>query len=277
MGAPTAAHSVFYRDSADPRTNDTDDLGISTPTAVSEAQSNTTQNLLFDSTPANPLVTDANIVHYAIGRRANEEGAGGTMTQCKLALYNVLLLPAAAGLVTLTATSLSTAAGHKAKVTGINSTGSTLWTETLTLAAGTVNSGTTQKISEHLMVEIVASDGTTPAAAVEDVTVSVNGIEVGIVPSGYYHATTFYRIAVASAKNTALSSTDRLTAPASGIGSFSQAQLYGTVDSSLTAPDLDDTDYFEFVLEKTLRAGFPPPLRSSGINAAHIHQFVGGA
>lgn len=251
MGAPGDL-DIGYYGGADQR------LGGAIDTGTPFDQ--TTSNLLFDNTPANAH-GGANIVHHGVGYRKNEEGAGGSCSQGKLYLKDALALPGSAGTVTLTATALSVAAEHKAKVSGINHTGSTQWSQVLTLANGTVTSGTTQKTGEHLRVEIVEDDGVTPAQCVETtgVKVTVGVTDIGVVSLDAYSATTEYRLAIADAKNTTIVTADVEVAP-DDISAFSYAQKYGSTDSAIDVPDLADTDYFGYVLEKTLRAGFPPPL-----------------
>lgn len=99
-----------------------------------------------------------------------------------------------------------------------------------------------------------------------DIYMSVNGVIIGVIfgtDSGYgnFCASTLYEVALATAQNASISCTNRLSNPASGIGSWSRATWWPGNDSSVAIPgtDLDSGDYIGYVVRLTWPANLPKP------------------
>ena len=104
---------------------------------------------------------------------------------------------------------------------------------------------------------------------VGNITCSVNSYVCGIiwgtlddVNATTYMASAEVQLAVASAKNTAVSGTNRLTAPVSGISAFSNAVKWNTNDQSINVPTgvINPNDYSGLVIKLTSFANVPPPV-----------------
>lgn len=270
MGAPVDLDIAYYLGADGTPTNDTDPIGGAPDTGT--PLDDTDPNLLFDDTPANPLVGDANIVHRNIAYRKNEEGAGGQAVNGKLFIANGLILNVASGTVSITAGAAD--AGKKVLVVGVS--GGVVTTELITLVNGTATGVTSWDASEIWRAELLASDGVTPTTAAATITVARGATSLGVIPAGRYQATAEYELAVASAKNTNLSAANRLADP-TGITAFSRAIKIDGNDASIACPTpIADGDFFGYVLRKTGRAGLPAP-RLTYVDARVRFQFTATA
>jgi len=120
------------------------------------------------------------------------------------------------------------------------------------------------------------------------VTCSVNSSTCGIIwgtdndPSdGFpsiatYMASAEIEFALATAKNTTVSGTNRKTAPASGIGSFSKATKWAGEDFSINVPsgEMLAADYICVVVKFIVKANIPAP---NGGKIQFKHNLVGDA
>lgn len=252
MAAPVAGDLWVELGSSGVPTNDTDSIGGS-PTGSDVVDS--TPNLYFDDTPAPPW-GDANKVQNQIIYRRCTVGAA---RNCKLIGHN-LLADNPAGTITFTAGPGD--AGKKVLQVGVASGALAVAPDNLTtLVDGTATTLYSFDVSELWRLELMESDGATPAIASEEILVSRGGTALGRFAPGASVVTREYRAAVASAKNTALSAADRLHAP-SGVGALSPAL---SADGGVSCPDLLASgnsgagDFVGIHVQRTLRAGAQPP------------------
>lgn len=253
MASPIGTDIKVNLGSSGTPTNDTDPIGGS---PVDTDLVDSTPNLYFDDTPA-PAFGSANIVHYnKISRRCKV----GRAANGKIIGWN-LLRDNPAGTITFTAGASD--AGKKVLCQGVASGVLAVGPDNITtLVDGSATGLYSFDAAEFWRAELLASDGVTPVAAVDEIVISRGGTILGRIPPSSYMATREYALAVATAINTALSAADRLHAP-TGIGAFSAAL---NTDGGVACPaDLIATDnggaggYIDIALRKTLRAGLPAP------------------
>jgi len=120
--------------------------------------------------------------------------------------------------------------------------------------------------------ESLNTGGTGAVKPVGNITVSLTGQILAVLygtsanPSGIDLATTWasyeFKLALASAKNTTISGTNRLTAPASGIGSYSSATFWSGADASIPVPSgvLTFGEYIGVAIQFTTYTGIPLPI-----------------
>lgn len=151
-------------------------------------------------------------------------------------------------------------------------------TDLVTLTGTTPVSGTkvwdATSIVRH---ESLNSAGLAAVKPVGNVTISSSGQILTVLygtsanPSGQDLATTWgsteFTLALASAKNTTISGTNRLTAPASGIGSYSNATFWSGADASIPVPSgsLGFGEYIGVAVKFTAYSGINLPV-SNEIN-----------
>lgn len=248
--------------------NDTDPIGgASTGTDLVD----TTPNLYFDDTPAPPWGA-ANIVQNQIIYRRCKVG---TARNCKVIGHN-LLADNPAGALTFQAGAAD--AGKKVLQLGVASGVLAADPDNQTaLINGTVTGLYSFDAGELWRLELLASDGITPAAAAAEILVSRGGTMLGRFSPGSSVLTREYRVAVATTKNTALSASDRLHTP-SGVGALSAAIW---ADGGVSAPDLLASgnsgagDIVGIHIQRTLRSGIQAP-KLGYVPFQHDFQFDAG-
>lgn len=113
-----------------------------------------------------------------------------------------------------------------------------------------------------------------PAKPVGNVSISIDGQVVAVIygtgtpagsdlGNGNTQANTLWALAVATAKNTAITwgTNNRRTAPTGAVGSFSRAQKWSGNDGSIAlAADLEAEDYHQYCARLTVPAGIPIPV-----------------
>ena len=271
------------------QTNDTAAMGGG-PDTVQLADSSL--NLLFDASPANPA-GGADILHRNVFYHQNKEGAGGKMNSGQIALLNGLRLSSGTGVLTFTLTN-SADANLTARIICLVGGASPASPELVRMVSPSVNSITSPDTGGTYRVEFFVNTGTvgvpvlTPTAPQGDILIAQAGQYLGRNPgSGLIDhlgntmsismVTAEYELAVASAKNTALSSSDRLHEP-TGIGAYSRPILIDgyVTDASIPVPSLNDGEYCGFAIRRTLKAGLPTALVGFVI-LAHEFRFSASA
>lgn len=257
MAAPTAAEAGFYGSDPSQRTDNTTNLG---PVDYTAQLTDATLNLLFDSTPAN-AAGGADISHRNVIGIQNDS-ASGHMNSGKYYQLNGLRDGPGGGVLTINATAAD--AGKKIKVLAF--VASVYTEDVVVLINGDATSVIIPAAAEFWRAEVLdSSDVATSAAGL--IKFSQAGTDLGQIPAPttdrngaavvFYCATKEFLTAKATAKNTSLSSADRLTDPAS-IGSYSIPILTATTDTSISLDDLDAGDNHELVVKRVLRAGVGP-------------------
>jgi len=94
-----------------------------------------------------------------------------------------------------------------------------------------------------------------------DIYLTINSVIVGVIygTQGCWCASTLYDLALATAQNAAISCSNRLTNPASGIGSFAAATWWPGADNGLAVPgdDVDAGDFIGYCLRLRWPGGAP--------------------
>lgn len=177
---------------------------------------------------------------------------------------------------------VSTSASDTTTVRTVGKVSGVYTTDLVTLTGTTPVSGT--KVWDSGTVvrhESLNSGGTGAVKPVGNVTISLTGQILAVLygtssnPSGIDIATTWasneFQMALASAKNATISGTDRLTAPASGVGSYSAATLWAGADASIPVPSglLTFDEYVGVAVKFTAYTGIPLPI-SNEINVLPI-------
>lgn len=279
MAAPTAGAAKYK--GATGNTSQTDDTSAMGGAPAAGELTDSSANLLFDSTPAN-AAGGADISQKNIFYRSNEEGAGGKMLSGKIAFINGLAPSAGTGVLTFHLTNPADVGLQVRIVCQVSGVWSS--SEKTVMANPTVNSIVAPDAGKTYRLECLdAATGLTPTAPAGDILVSQAGQWLGRISGPVVDrtgatinltmATMEYRMAVASAKNTNLSSANRLTAP-SGIGAASVPLLIdGTIDTSLSVPDLNDGDYCGIAIYKDIPAGIPVAIGGS-VRSEHNFRFA---
>lgn len=254
MAAPVDADLKYYAGADGNPATDTDPVGgaISTGAEVNQATANSLLQAVKIGASA--------VSYYAVAYRKNEEGAGGSLNSAKFYLRTGGEKPASSGVVSAVSTSAS-------------DTG-TLWIaykhgsswisagEEITMAGLSTATGLTSVDSGSDWVAIYNS-GSVP---VGDISIYINSVKVGQIygsagGNGNYCASTLYTLALATAQNAAISASNRITAPGSGISSFTTATYWPGNDSSVAIPstDLGDGNYIGYCLKLTVPANMTKP------------------
>lgn len=229
MPAPTNSDLKYYN-GADPTPNDdTDNLGGAIDTSPELDQTDEDLLIADISIPA----SGGNISYYGVAYRKNE--STGDLLSARLAIRTGMKFNTGAGAAQLVSTSASDVGDVvlTGKVSGV-------WTqETVTLT------GTTPVVSSNTWDASGLYRVDYNQIPVGNVTVSVAAQTVGVLWKtvtrssvtilGTIMCTVEFALAVCTAKDTTLSSTDRLTAPGS-ISAFSQATRWSGSDTSIAVP-----------------------------------------
>ena len=252
MAAPTDSDLKYYGGVDGNPTTDTDPVGgaIDTGAELVEATANT---LIAQITIAATAKT-----YYGIAYRKNE--AAGDLNAAKIANRCGGNTPGSAGVVTVSSTSASdTGALWIAYKSG------SAWIasgESIMLAGLTPVNGLTSVDSGSDWVAIYNSG----AVPVGDISISINGTKVGQIygsagGNGNFCASTLYQVALATAQNAAISATNRVTVPASGIGSFANYTYWPGNDSSAAIPstDLLGGSYIGYCVKLSIPANMTKP------------------
>jgi len=229
MATPTRLNKKTYIGSLPIPTDDVGDIGgaINTGTAIVET---TVGNLLADM-----RIGTTDQYFYTVFYEAFDNTASGSIQNARVANRAGALVNTSAG----TCGYASTNALDTGVVRALGKVGGTWTTEDVTLT-GTTPAFTLATFDVGTVVRHEIISG----ASLGAISCSVNGDIVGMIwgtdndptdgaPSiATYMATAEIDIAIATAINTNLTSTDRKTAP-SGIGSFSKATIWTSADASI--------------------------------------------
>lgn len=259
MPAPTTI--AFYPGANGTPTDDTSAIGGAITTGGGELNENTA-NLLID-TVSIPASSGSDEDYYGIAYRKNE--ASGHLQDAYFDNRTAMIGNASASVASVVSTS-ATDTGT-VKLTGYVS--SSFVQESITATGTTSATGTTTWDASGIWrAEYLV--GGAPATPYGDITITIDGQIVAVIygdrslPSTYrgnVMATREFQIAVASAKDTTISSANRLTPP-SGISSFAQGARWTGLDQSIAVPgtDLDGGEYVGFCIKLTVKAGIPAPV-----------------
>jgi len=222
---------------------------ISTGSELNQATANTLIQTV--------TIGSSDVSYRGIAYRKNE--AAGSLDGAAVYLRTGGELPASAGVVSAVSTSASdTGSLWIAYKSGGN------WIaagETITMTGLSTATGLTSVDSGSDWVAIYAS-GTAPTG---DISIYINSVKVGVIygtagGNANYCASTLYQVALASAQNTTLSASNRLSDPGS-IGSYSRATYWPGNDSSVAVPgaDLGASDYIGYVVKLKVPGGMTKP------------------
>lgn len=254
MAAPVDSDLKYYAGTDGNPANNTDPVGgaIDTGSEINQA----TANSLIQAVK----IGSSTVSYFGIAYRKNEEGSGGKLVGAKLYLRTGGELPDSAGVVSAVSTSSSdTGALWVAYKHGSSwiAAGESITMNGLSTVTGlvTVDSG-----SDWVAIY---NSGAVP---VGDISIYINSVKVGVIygsagGNGNFCASTLYTLALASSKNADISADDRLTSPASGIGSFVRATYWPGNDSAVAIPgtDLEDGDYVGYCLKLTVPGNMTKP------------------
>ena len=164
---------------------------------------------VFPTTPAN-AAGGADKTHYQKVFFKNTN-AVDDLSNSKVFITNALADVSGNGVVSLTSTSASDDTSVFARCIGFDAAG-TAQTEDITLnGVAEVNGALT--FSDLQRVEIRAVSGEALVNAVGDITVEVNSVAYGIVPTGYHTATAEIKIGLAAALDDVVTIANTLAAP----------------------------------------------------------------
>lgn len=254
MAAPTDSQIKYYAGTDGNPTDDSSAVGgtISTGSEITEGTTNTLLKAV--------KITGSTVSYYAIAYRKNTEGSGGSLNAAKFYLRTGGEKPASSGVVSAVSTSASDTGtltvGYKHSSSWI-AAGEEITMTGLSTAYGL----TTVDTSSDWWA--IYSSGTAP---VGDISIHINGVKVGQIygtagGNANYCASTLYTLAVATAQDASVSATNRITAPGSGISSFTTATYWPGTDNSVAIPstDLDDTHYIGYCIKMTVPANMTKP------------------
>lgn len=258
MAAPQRDDRKTYLGDDGVPTNDTDPYGgaIDTGTPVNPA----TLGSIFGSLK----LTTSDINYYSIFYVRMEQGSPGTLDNARWNNRAGARLNTSSGLASVISTNANDTGDIviTGKVSGV-------WTqETLTLNGTTLVSGATVW-DTNSAIRWESLDGE-PLGLV---TCAVNSSTCAVIygtdgdpndgfPSiATYMASAELEFALADTINTTISGTDRLTAPSSGIGSFSKATKWSGEDFSINVPggELGPNDYVGVCVKFIANANVPAP------------------
>lgn len=245
MPAPTDSDLTYYLD-GNP-TNNTNPLGGSfSGSPVSEGGLNA---LIYK-----PVFSTSLNKYHGVASRKNT--ASGTLQSARLFNRTGGVKPATSG--TFRASSSSGSDTGKLWVCFLS--GAAWYTGELTLnGTSWVNALSIPDAATHWIAVYQ------PGIPAGDITIQIDSDTVGVINSdadgfGNSQANTLYRLAVATALDTPIGSADRLTAPSTGIGSFSDAALIPGTDNSIALPaDLGANERIAYCVELTIPANCPRP------------------
>lgn len=258
MAAPTDTTLKYYPGASGVPTDNTAAIGgaISTGAEIVETSPNTVIDVL-----SIPSSTGADVDYYGICYRKNE--ASGPLNDGYFDNRTAAIANAASGVVQVQSTSaLDTGV---VRTTGLVSSAFTQGNTTCTGTTAAVGSTTFDASGIWRPGEYLV--GGAAATPFGDITISVNGIIIGVIYGslsgrGNIMCTREYSFAVASAFSTALSAANRLTAP-TGIGSFVQGARWTGLDQSVALPspgDLAGGAYIGYCIRLTVKKGIQAPV-----------------
>lgn len=221
-----------YRFGADANpTNDTDPVGGAIDTGTDQDQT-VSGNLIYSV-----AVQSSNQTYYGIAARQNKHATDDFESVSVANRYGGN--PPTSGGVAIDV--YSTSASDTSNLLLVFKS-SSAWVSNTVQMTGTSHAISSNQIDANSDWYAVYNNGAVP---VGDIYITVNGEIVGVIygsaSSGSvaakqsYMTTTLYKIALATAQNTSLSSANRKTAP-TGIGSFSRATYWPGNDSSIAVP-----------------------------------------
>lgn len=192
----------------------------------------------------------------------NENGAADALPAPKFFIYNGLFKPLSSAVITFACEAGSTEEGD-VLVTFKESVGSTWTQETVTLDGDNAVTTSAQiDVSSDIMVERVTAGGALTVAET-DIYVAVDGVTLGLIPTGYSTAQSLHQLAIETVVDSTADTADRLTSPEIGVdidAAFSEAY---DVDTALEIPgglDLEDGEFIGLWFEITMPEEMPDPV-----------------
>lgn len=258
MAAPTDTDLKYYGGTNTTPQNNTDPYGGAIDTGSELVQ--TDPNIIIYSLQS--LEVDEE--YYGIFYRKNE--ATGALNNARVYNRAGMQLNSSSGTIQIISSS-SSDTDIKIQFTGYSS--AAFNTDTITVNGTTPVSGVESfDVDGVLMAEVLTLAGS-PTTPVGNITVSVNSEIIAIIYGtaadediACTMVTSLYEMAVASSLSSTISGTNRLTAPASGIGSFSQATNWAGSDQSINVPTgiLPASGYIGVCIKLTIPASMPTPI-----------------
>lgn len=268
MATPVASDLKMYPGASGTPTDDVSAYGgaITTTSVLNDALINVVLDSIYQG------ITD--VTYNAIFYFKATNTTSGSLSNARVYNRAGAVVNAASGSCQYVSTSSSDTGAilTTGKVAGIYTTDLVVLTGTTPVSGTKVWDAST--IIRH---ESLNAGGTSAVKPTGNITISSSSQILAVLygtsasPSGQDLATTWgsaeFTLALASAKNATISGTDRLTAPASGIGSYSTATFWSGADASIPVPSgsLAFDEYIGVAVQFTAYAGVNLPV-SNEIN-----------
>ena len=225
------------------------DLAVS-PTAI------TTASLGYIPTTPIPVLSDPDLEWFYKEILKNTSGTDD-LPAPQFFVRNGLIRPTSAGVF-----SFSCVESTKVRMTFINNSGSVWDTEEITIPANVVTLSTKSvEADSHVYAEVISGSGASAVLANAPANIFIaRGSNLGLIPLNFSVADSLHQIAIEDVVDATTSTTNRLTEPVSGIGTFTEAF---SVTTSLIIPGGLDLAVGEFIgiWWKIIRPnGMPSPI-----------------